>query len=208
MILDRLYRSLSRLYHVDAPPSLQPFMISADTLRHIGGNIHCREQVLASVVGNHLSLGLYVDPSVIAHLDQHPPFSKVGPNNWEEFCLAIEGVSHALCILWKWKHNQVASQLELEIQAEVDKFLMVTLLLLHQGGSAQAFSEKLFSDFTLHPQLDGETQRRYLLATELARPYCEFLYRRFLRTHRIDNLFRELHHFYIRSHWQKLRYLG
>ena len=47
----------------------------------------------------------------------------------ECFCLALEGVSHFLYLIWNASFDRSVTLLEMELQAEIDKFVMLGIFL-------------------------------------------------------------------------------
>src|SRR6185503_6263264 len=87
-----------------------------------------REQLLVCEGDGEMSIALFVDPAAIANLVRHDPGHRLGDHNLGDFLLAIEGVSHFIYAIWSARAERPVTQLELELQAEVDKY--VTCLLV------------------------------------------------------------------------------
>ena len=93
--------------------------------------------------------------------------------------LAVEGVSHSLCLVWHAIAERPLSQLALELQAEVDKFIVGRAQITRQHGlrAAAPLHHWLFARSRLRPLLSGESRRRYAVAGRLAADYCQRLHR-------------------------------
>ena len=78
-------------------------------------------------------IGLYLDDSALANLENNDPNRGLGDHNFADFCLAVEGVSHFIYVALCAAANRQVTALELELQAEVDKF--VSCLLLDEAAS-------------------------------------------------------------------------
>ena len=72
---------------------------------------------------------LFVDAAALANLERHDPAARLDDRNFSDFCLAVEGVSHFVYVALAAARQRPVSQLELELQAEVDKFVCCCLLL-------------------------------------------------------------------------------
>lgn len=88
------------------------------------------------------------------------------------------------------------SELELELQAEVDKFLVCLALDPTSRFSVAALRSRLFRQIRYRPQLEPRVAERYREANELADKYCRFLERKFLRYDRAQEMNAELRRFY------------
>ena len=64
------------------------------------------------------------------------------------------------------------SQLELELQAEVDKYVTC---LLHDVDSSEALRERLFRACAYEDDLDGDERERYQVANDNAHRYAAWL---------------------------------
>ena len=130
-------------------------------------------------------MGVYVAPRILLLLEADPPWRRLTSRNLDPFCTAVEGVSHFLFLLARYAEDRSVSQLELELQAEVDKFLLCSLMLERQKEwlARRLLSTTLFDRYRLLPGLDDEAAARYHLANRLALQFCRTL-RRF--AHPID----------------------
>ena len=103
------------------------------------------------------------------------------------------------------------SLLELETQAEVDKYAVTVFLLAGQqeGESYPAHVHaRLFDRVSFDARLEPDQYERYRTAHALAANYCRRLERRFVNrgTPRIEAMVRELRSFYRLRHAAKLRH--
>ncbi|MFQ5791551.1 MAG: hypothetical protein ACE5JI_13855, partial [Acidobacteriota bacterium] len=101
-------------------------------------------------------------------------------------------------LLWNASREKSVTQLELELQGEVDKFITLALLLARQnrGLVPSHLLDHLFSDYELREGLDPSRRERYRAANSLARSYCSTLVRRFLSRASLPELLTDLRHFY------------
>ena len=82
--------------------------------------------------GDELGLSLYLDPALLARLTRADPLVRLHAGNVADWCTALEGVSHFLYLAWNAGHDKPVSLLELEMQAEVDKYVASYWLLRRQ----------------------------------------------------------------------------
>jgi hypothetical protein len=151
-----------------------------------------REQLLVRQDGATLDLGLFLDAEALANLERHDPSSRLDERNFADFCLAVEGVSHFVYVALHAAGDRAVSQLELELQAEVDKFACCVLV----AGSGPDLRGRLYGDVRFAADLDDDERARYHAANNEARRYAGTLERRYVRAERTEGLLSELRRFY------------
>jgi hypothetical protein len=145
---------------------------------------------------------------VLERLSRHDPLESLSERNLQDFCTALEGVSHFHYLLWSLGRGRGVSLLELELQAEVDKYASALALLMQQRGGEfpHALHAAMFDRVSYVPQLAPEERRRYEEANRHAARYCRSLDERFLRRRRCrpEAWVAELRQFFRFPHRQKL----
>jgi len=215
MPLADIQAALCRLYDLRVSCDVRDFVCDAEAVRQTTGAAEGeRGEVLVVVEdADGLTVGLYVDPRALSHLEGID-----GEDVWLDdgrswaLCLATEGVSHFLYLVFRADNDTSVSQLELELQAEVDKY--ASAVLGEQGlegngvmavrARSRAVRERLFmgARFIDSPEsIEGE---RYRVAHRLAARYAESLERRHLERGDLPAFLRELRRFYRRGLREKL----
>lgn len=206
-----MQRVLSHLYDLDLEHAVEDFVCDRELASLAAGDVVERREVLLVLEEpDDISVGLYVDPLAVAALEETGAAwleDCLEHGRFEAFCLAAEGVSHFVYLMFRLGHEQSVSQLELEVQAEVDKY--ATGLLVGNGvGAIQARSRELRRRlFTGVRYVDGphtEAGARYRTATKVAATYTASLERHFVDTGELAALARELRRFYRRGARGKL----
>jgi hypothetical protein len=194
-ILSRLQRGLERLYRVETNLQVDAFLIDDEQRRRVGVARAPREQLLVREDAGELGLGLFVDGAALANLERNDPNRRLDDANFADFCLALEGVSHFVYLALCAAGHRRVSALELELQAEVDKFVCCVLL---QGAAAdrKALRGRLYLDVRFLDDLDADERDRYRTANADAARYTEGLERRFVREDRVPDMLGELRRFY------------
>jgi len=127
-------------------------------------------------------IALYLAEEITSALHEDDPMERLHTGNLEAFCIGLEGVSHFVMLVHRAQHGHQVSALELELQAEVDKFVSAWLLLGEQGvdmrASANALARQIFDAYTIHDSVPNDEIDRYHAATRAARRYCRGLSRR------------------------------
>jgi hypothetical protein len=212
-LLDELQLMLARINDVPVRQPVSRF--------HFAERAHCSallgreladdedEQLLLQECGREVALSVYIDAAVLLRLARRDPLRSLGETNIADFCTAMEGVSHFQYLLWSIGCGRQLSLLELELQAEVDKFAVASCLLRQQGvnQSSSRLWRRLFDRIGYVQGLDAEQQQRYSEANRHAARFCQQLERRFLhaRRYRPEAFLRALREFYRSHHHQKLR---
>ena len=168
------------------------------------------EQLLIAETDDGMELGLYLDAAVLERLDRRCPLSTLDETNLGDYCTALEGVSHFHYVTWNTGCERRVSLLELELQAEVDKYASALSLLLAQreGRFPGELFQRLFAGCRLLPHLSVAERQRYTEAHRCAARFCEQLETRFLRRRqaRPAALLAELRSFYRLGSHAKLRH--
>jgi hypothetical protein len=214
MILRGMQTLLGRLYDLPLEHDVYDFLVTdRRALSHLDphpdGQSPEEELLLAeSPEGVHMSL--YIDAQVLARLERTDPLGELSEENLADFCTALEGVSHFVYCTWRLKDDAPVSLLELETQAEVDKYAAAVFLLGHQQGGAYPAQvhPRLFDRVGFDERLAPEQVRRYRTANRCAANYCRRLESRFVRRGRahVEALVRELRKFYRLGSAAKLRH--
>lgn len=195
-MLQELQRGLEKLYRIQTDTCVSDFLIDAETRERLGVARSPREQLLISEDPDGLSVGLFVDDAALSNLAVHDPVRRLDERNLGDFLLAVEGVSHFVYLTWRATNDARVSALELELQAEVDKY--VTCLLCGDRGVRRSadLRRRLFDDICFEDDLDHEERDRYRVANANVYRYSESLERRYVRTARIAAMLDELRRFY------------
>ena len=212
-MLDRIQRQLEQLYEVDTQLQVSRFLITDPTLAdHYDTSDNPRpvdEKLLLSQNDDQLDVALYLNKDIVTHLEKNDPLQSLHEGNLHEFWIALEGVSHFIYLTWNAQHDREISLFELELQAEVDKFIMATLLLNQQQEVTHPRSilTKLFIKLQFDSALRKHELARYAMANQYAYRYCEKLLR--LVVGQVDEqpLYNDIRRFYRLTNQYKLRHI-
>ncbi len=197
--LSRLQRGLEELYRVETGVDVDDYVISSNTRDAIVNPParKSREQLLVGECEDEASIALFIDPAALANLTTNDPSRSLGDHNLQDFLLAVEGVSHFIYAICCARADRRVTQLELELQAEVDKY--VTCLLVTETETRQQSStlrHRLFEDFEYEVDLDHDERARYRAANDNAQRYSAYLEQQFVTPRRIPEMLGELRRFY------------
>ncbi len=213
-VLTELQSAFVELYDVDESPPVGPFLCDAADVTAAGADPERGEVLLVHEHGDDISVGLYVTPGATGRLATGA--DPLAPERFDAWCLAAEGVSHFVYLLFRAQSGASVSQLELEVQAEVDKYAAALLraasgpsLLAGNGvgvflARSQAIRRGLYTDQTLIDAPGTTEHGRYQLAMETAGRYAAWLERAFVSRGDHAGLITELRRFYRSSPQEKL----
>ena len=180
-MIDRLQQHLSDIYQVGGLHDVRDFLITDPRLaQYLGAGsmlADSSETLLLSQDDEGLALSLFLDGELLARLESADPLSRLRADQLDDLWKVLEGLSHLNCVVWKASCDRSVSLLELELQAEIDKFVGTTLLALSQGRTEMLnhLHGWLFDKVSFHSELDDEQLARYRAANEYAARFCHAL---------------------------------
>lgn len=192
---------------------MEDFLVTDPTVtRPLQGEGAAREspeRLLVAADENGVGLSLYIEARVLEHLAQDDPLEHLHDENLADFLTALEGVSHFVYLIWNAAHGRAVSLLELELQAEIDKFVVAALLIARQhcGRTPRALARRLFDQAHFDAALAPEERTRYARANHYARRYCRHLERRYVAEFVGRAMVADLRRFYRYTQGQKLRHI-
>lgn len=168
------------------------------------------ERLLIAEHDEGMDLSLYIAAEVIEHLENAHPEELLQQGKYSEFCLMLEGVSHFLYIIWNANHEKKVTLLEMELQAEIDKFIVLQSLVDTDfmqpiSGSLRTW---LFEKNGFNEMLTAGELERYKRANHYAGKYCMGLQQQFKLDGLNNALLNELRRFYRLGHEDKIRYIN
>ena len=214
MVLHGLQSLLGRLYDVELNYDIYDFLVTdRGALRGVapaGATRDTEEELLLAETPDGAGVSLYLDPGLLRRLEGADPVGALTENNLADYCTALEGVSHFVYSTWRLDRDLPVSLLELETQAEVDKYAVTVFLLADQqgGGYPAQVHARLFDRVSFDARLEPDQYHRYRTAHRCAAHYCRRLEHRFVSrgVARIEALVRELRKFYRLGSTAKLRH--
>jgi hypothetical protein len=203
--LSQLQRLLMSVHGVDESADARDYLVGAALRKRYAPQASADEALLVSEKGDELHVGLFLGEPVLAQLSRGPdaPWTR---ERLSAFCAAAEGVSHFLYLLHRARARRPVSQLEMEAQGELDKYLSVLLQLWAVGrrGGSSRLRHLLFDRARLRAGLDAAERERYRLASALAAACARALEARYVLQGRLDGLLREVRRLYRLGGGEKL----
>ena len=211
-MLATLQRQLERIYEIEIPHQIDDFLVTdPKILEAVEGEdapeeTRVEERLLVVQDGNEVDVALYLDDEVIARLTADDPTTCLHDGNLADYCTVLEGVSHFMYLLWNAHHERGVSLLELEMQAEIDKYVSTALLFGQQasGRVPSNLHRWLFEKPRFDENLDRPSLERYRDANHYAGIYCARLEKRYLSGAGDTGLYNDLRRLYRLTHRAKI----
>jgi hypothetical protein len=205
---------LGQLYDVELSYDVYDYLVTdRSTLRGVDPDNDARlldEMLLLAEHPEGAAVSLYLDAAMLERLEGADPVGALDEGNLSDYCTALEGVSHFVYATWRLQRDRPLSLLELEMQAEVDKYAITVFLLGRQcGGRYPAHVHaRLFERVRFDARLKPEQYERYRTAHNCAARFCRRLEERYVKRGAalLEGLLRELRTFYRLGANAKLAY--
>jgi len=210
-MLSQLQGHLASIYRVDPGYDVNDFLITDPVIAGIlskGSLIpETEESVLLREDEGGLALSVFLDRAMLSRLKESNPLQELQVDQLNDLWTVVEGISHFNYIAWRARKDRCVSLLELEMQAEVDKFVSIFLLALDQEDSEIAVKLHgwLFDNVRFNPRLTRDQRERYTTANNYAARFCHGLRKRLSRDSR-EGL-HELRYFYRLSQQEKISHI-
>jgi len=188
----RIQARLHRTYAIEEAPPVDAFIVEAEG--------SARETVRVREGEGELEVEVALPRSVL--LSPRPTL--------DELCQVVEGVSHFLYLAERARRELPVTQLELEIQAEVDKYVVLVLggVLSGEAGfdasRSRAMRARLFEDVVFVHAEGTERGERYRVANDVAARVAHGIERSIVRSGRGEGARDFLRRFYSAGQREKL----
>jgi hypothetical protein len=207
VLLPKLEAMLRELYALEIGYAVSDFLITDAAVASSldGGGRKVDEKLLIAESNGEADVALYLEQELLDRLARHDPLTHLDGGNLGDFWSALEGVSHFTYYAWNAARDKSVSLFELELQAEVDKFVTTGILLREQTGrEPSGLHGWLFDSPTLAAELDDEERERYRRANRYAAKYCSRLVAGSVAAEAVQS---ELRHFYRLSQTSKVAHI-
>jgi hypothetical protein len=183
---------LARLYQLDVEHAVEHFMRPAEE-----GD---REALLVSEEEGALYMELRV-PALGARAVDLADGAALDP-----LCQIIEGVSHFVYMSERARAGRETTQLELELQAEVDKYVVLASAVgCTDARTSERVRERLFESVAYAHEGATEEGQRYRIANDVANRFIRRVEREHLARGRVREVREELRRFFRMGQEEKLR---
>jgi hypothetical protein len=170
-----LQDALAEIYDLPATPDVREFLLTdRRRLAGLSAARHSDEQLLLAEEGDTLAMSLFIDAEVLERLSKRDPLDALTQDNIADWLTAAEGVSHFVYVAWNCGFDKPVTLLELELQAEVDKFVLGAWLLSAQneGRFPRELHHVLFARARVDAAAAGTRAGLYRTASRYAARFC------------------------------------
>ncbi len=182
--------ALERLYRIDENPPVDSFVMEADEDE--------REALFLRQTGDSLEICVRL-----------PSLPENDDGSLDRMCQIIEGVSHFVMVTERARAERETTHLELEMQAEVDKYVVLATALARRGTFDRTTSNRLraqlYEGASFVHERETETGDRYRLASQAAARFVRRIERGYAVSRNIDDMRSHLRRFFAASQEGKLR---
>jgi hypothetical protein len=199
----RVQVALERMYRIERVADVGDFLRGAD-----GGE---REALLMREADD----GAIELMLRLPQLGPHPDAGGGGPAErgpgqgnppLDAFCQIIEGVSHFVYVAERARTKRETTHLELELQAEVDKWVVLAASIrAFDIGCSAALRARLYEQVSFEHDKQTELGERYRVANDAAHRFVRRLERDYVGHERYPEMRTELRHFFHVGQEEKLR---
>jgi hypothetical protein len=180
MVLQQLQDLLAGIYDLPMQYRVYDFLFTErERLPQTVRDSNTDEQVLVRDEDGAAAVGLFLDARLLERLAVANPLEALHGGNLADYWTALEGVSHFICLAWNAGHDRGVSLLELELQAEIDKYVSSWWLLRAQDPERYPaeLHRLLFERSRIDGRLAGERCQLYREANHYAARFCRRLER-------------------------------
>ncbi|HEU5135985.1 MAG TPA: hypothetical protein VFU13_12620 [Steroidobacteraceae bacterium] len=210
--LASLQGALTEIYDLPVTPDVRDFLMTDRAgLGCVDDPRVSDEQLIVAEDGDTLSMALYIDAAVLERLEHCDPFAGLTQDNLADYLTAAEGVSHFVYVAWNTGFDKPVTLLELELQAEIDKYVLCAWLLREQGSGR--FPRELHRTLFERARVDAVAAAGRLGLYHMASSYAARFCRRVAallerKRHGVTrDLMAELRRFYRWGNVRKLRHI-
>ena len=209
--LASLQDALAEIYDLPSTPDVREFLLTDRAQLAAMSSRNSDEQLLLAEEGDTLAMALYIDPQVLMRLTGRDPLESLTHENLADYLTVAEGVSHFVYVAWNTGFDKPVTLLELELQAEVDKYVLCAWLLSAQnaGRFPRELHRALFDRTRVDPVAADGREGLYRMASRYAARFCRRVAAVLERRRRgsMRDSLAELRRFYRLGNARKLAYI-
>jgi hypothetical protein len=213
VILKHIQDLIGGIYDVSIAHDVYDFLVTDRQRLPAPMNSHpTDEQLLVAARGSgEVGVSLYLDRELLERLQRADPLKSLHQGNVADYWTALEGVSHFVYVAWNCGHDKPVSLHELELQAEIDKYIASYWLLKRQFPERfpAELMRLLFARTRIDPTLAAGRIEIYRRASLYAERFCRRIERglRARRPATEQQVLAELRRFYRWSETRKLAHI-
>ena len=217
MIYQNMQQEIERRYDLHLPCQVKHFVSHDEKIvKHLTGMSEIGPEVLlVREDSDALDITLFLEKDLVESIMDNELPARSG-KAFDDYCTILEGVSHFVYLVWNAQFGRQVKPIEMELQAEVDKFVFSALedstpARERQGGEhgkeLRELLVRLFQNIRFTHAPGTALYYRYRTANALAYRYCQWLCSHFHITHGNPMLYAELARFYRMSATAKFAHI-
>lgn len=209
-MVGQVQEHLEAIYAIESELRASEFLVDGEAAKALGGTGRSGEELLVRQEGDELELALYLDPKLLARLQRYEgaPTPMIVERELDSYCQVAEGVSHFLYLTHTAQQERRVSLLELEAQAEIDKFATCVLHGWKRGVAwAELLLARIFERVRYLSTLTAQERWRYEEANRLSHQYCRRLLKH-VANGQLERFLSDLRYCYRLGAEAKLRHLA
>ncbi len=161
----RLQQDIEELYGLDQGLAIDQFLVSSKELMKITPEFTpIAPKVLLKEENGVILFAVHVGDEVLERFEA----GRIGESALSDFVSVAEEVSHFRYLTWSVANERSVSLLDVEMQGEIDKFLLAS----HYFPNEDDLRERMFERIRFSEHLDGEDLDRYIEANRLGEKFC------------------------------------
>jgi len=214
MILRQLQDFIGDIYDVSIAHDVYDFLVTDRRQLPTEARTNSptdEELLVAQPEEGEVAMSLYLDPQLLERLHRADPMERLHEGNVADYWTALEGVSHFMYLAWNAGHDKPVSLLELEMQAEVDKYVGSYWLMRRQFPDRfpAELLRLLFERTRIDSRLAAGRENLYREASRYAQMFCRRLERtlRGARGRSQAEVLTELRRFYRLTNARKMAHI-
>lgn len=179
-LLQQFQDLLAGIYDLPTDYRVDEFLVTdRDHLPSPARETQTDEQLLVVEQSGGAAVGLFLDPGLLERLASANPLETLHAGNLADCWTALEGVSHFLYLAWNAGFDRGVTLLELELQAEIDKYVASWWLLREQNPERcpAELHYLLFERARVDARLAAGRAAMYHAANDYAARFCRRLQR-------------------------------
>ena len=132
------------------------------------------ETILLSQDSEGIALSVFLDENMLRRLGEGDPLRRLRAGQLNDLWTVLEGISHFNYIALCAGRDKSVTLLELEMQAEIDKYVSTWMLAQQQKRTvlAKRLHGWLFGNVSFRRDLNAHQRLRYATANDYASRYC------------------------------------
>lgn len=161
----QLQRDIEELYGLGQGLAIDQFLISSQELKEVASDSsRLAPQVLLKEENGVVLFAVHVGDEILDRFEA----GEIEESDLSDFVSVAEEVSHFRYLTWSAANERSVSLLDVEVQGEIDKFLLA----VRYFPEEEDLRERMFERISFDEHLGGDDLDRYIEANRLGEKFC------------------------------------